>query len=242
MAEQAVWALANIAGDIDEYRKMILEQDGFSQIIAVMERNPDKLSVLKNCIWCLSNLCRNQNRIPGLFDYIQPHLLFLQNLFKWDNVNVLPDICWAFAFLTNSNPEQKKTVIEYIDANKLMMLIRCNKPSIQYPALRIAGNIVSGDENDTQRMLDAGLLNVIAEIYPRASESWKKEILWIISNVTAGTPKQINMVMKMGFINLAMNEINGNSSYLQNDAFFVICNAINGGNVEQVNLKECIDS
>ena len=70
-------------------------------------------------------------------------------------------------------------------------------------------------------MLDAGLLNVIAEIYPRASESWKKEILWIISNVTAGTPKQINMVMKMGFINLAMNEINGNSSYLQNDAFLM---------------------
>ena len=39
VAEQAVWAIGNIAGDNDDYRKMILELDGFSRIIEFATKN-----------------------------------------------------------------------------------------------------------------------------------------------------------------------------------------------------------
>lgn len=60
--EQAVWALGNISGDCDEYRQMILQRNGFSVIVAFANQNMDKVGVIKNCIWCLSNLCRNPKR------------------------------------------------------------------------------------------------------------------------------------------------------------------------------------
>lgn len=232
--EQAVWALGNIAGDCDEYREIILKSNGFSFIVSFAKSNYDKIGVVKNCIWCLSNLCRNQQKLPGLFQYIQPHLKFLQQMLSCNVPEVISDACWAFSFLTEAEPEQKKTVISYINPTYLMRLICVDNIRLQTPALRMAGNIVSGDIDDTQLMLDAGLLQVLIAILPKAKEMQKKEIIWIISNITAGTPTQIQSVIDRGFIKYLISVINTESLLLQIEATWAVCNAINGGTVEQV--------
>ena len=166
--EQSVWALGNIAGDCDEYREKILQSNGFSLIIAFAQSNLDKIGVVKNCMWCLSNLCRNQQKLPGLFQYIQPHLKFLQQMLYCNVTEVVSDACWAFSFLLDAEAAQKKVVIPFVNPTYLMRLIFVDNIRLQSPALRVAGNIVTGDSEDTQLMLDAGLLQVLVSILPKA--------------------------------------------------------------------------
>jgi hypothetical protein len=63
------------------------------------------------------------------------------------------------------------------------------------PTLRALGNIVAGEDRHTQAALDAGLLAVpsLVEIFtdpPTAAV--RKEVLWMLSNVAAGTPTQMH--------------------------------------------------
>lgn len=236
VAEQAVWAIGNIAGDNDDYRKMILELDGFSRIIEFATKNQGIKSAVRNCVWCLSNLCRNQQRVEGMFCHIRPHLEFLSQLMRYNDEEIVADVCWAFSFLTESSNEQKKEIIPSVDPPLLMALICTKNPRIQCPALRIAGNIISGeDNNDTQKMIDAGLVPILVALMKSATDTRKKEILWIISNITAGSTSQINVVISYGFIPYLVGIVSWKDNpILFNDALFALCNAINGGNAEQV--------
>lgn len=119
-----------------------------------------------------------------------------------------------------------------------MLFILYTNSHLQCPALRIAGNIVSGDKDDTQRMIDAGLINVLMRIFPYAQDIQKKEILWIISNVAAGTPKQIKVLIDCGLIRDLIHIINTEIDILQIEALWGISNAINGGMEEQVDMSQ----
>ena len=232
--EQSVWALGNIAGDCDEYREYILRLDGFGMIVRLAQSNIDKFGIVRNCIWCLSNLCRYQQNKEFMFSYVQPFLPFLQQIMQYNKIEVVTDACWAFSFLTDASPEQKKQVMCYIKPYDILRCILINNTNLQCPALRVAGNIVSGDRDDTQKMLDAGLVRVLLKILPNAKDIQKKEILWIISNIAAGTPQQIQTLIDNGLIKDLILIINTEIDILQVEALWAISNAINGGNEEQV--------
>lgn len=144
------------------------------------------------------------------------------------------DACWAFGFLTEVTAEQKKEVIPFVNPKYLMYLIMTDDIHMQSPALRLAGNIASGDAEDTQLLLNAGLLKVLASFLQKATEIQKREVLWILSNITAGTMQQISMVINIGFIKYCITAANNESFILQSESMWVLCNAINGGTVEQV--------
>ena len=235
--EQAVLALGNIAGDCDDYRQIILQRNGFSIVVSFAQQNIDKIGVVKNCIWCLSNLCRNSRRDSSQFPYIRPHMEFLQRLFTCNAADIAADACWAFCFLTEASVEHKKEVVRFVNPNYLVHLILAEDVHLQNPALRLAGNIVSGDQDDTQLMLNAGLLQVLLSLLGKAGSMQKKEILWILSNVTAGTTQQITAVINMGFIGYCVSVANKEGLMLQTAAMWVLCNAINGGTVEQVAVR-----
>lgn len=235
MQEQSVWALGNISGDCNEYRQYIIDLNGIEQLVELAQ-NSDKIGIIKNCVWCISNLCRYTNK-EVLFSHIQPHLPFLQQILNYKVLDVVTDACWAFSFLTDSPPNIKKEVMSYINSKQLMLFILYTNSHLQCPALRIAGNIVSGDKDDTQRMIDAGLINVLMRIFPYAQDIQKKEILWIISNVAAGTPKQIKVLIDCGLIRDLIHIINTEIDILQIEALWGISNAINGGMEEQVGVS-----
>lgn len=133
--------------------------------------------------------------------------------------------------------EHKKEVVRFVNPNYLVHLILAEDVHLQNPALRLAGNIVSGDQDDTQLMLNAGLLQVLLSLLGKAGSMQKKEILWILSNVTAGTTQQITAVINMGFIGYCVSVANKEGLMLQTEAMWVLCNAINGGTVEQVAVR-----
>jgi len=61
------------------------------------------------------------------------------------------------------------------------------------PALRTAGNIVTGDDVQTQVMINAGCLEGFVHLIRRGKRGLRKEACWAISNILAGSYEQIQV-------------------------------------------------
>ena len=73
--EQAVWALGNIAGDSPRCRDIVLRENALMPLLALLHEN-NKLSMLRNATWTLSNFCRGKNPPPD-WNYVS---VFCQKL------------------------------------------------------------------------------------------------------------------------------------------------------------------
>lgn len=60
-------------------------------------------------------------------------------------------------------------------------------------ALRAVGNIVTGDDVQTQVILNSGALPCLLHLLSSVKESVRKEACWTLSNITAGNRQQIQV-------------------------------------------------
>jgi hypothetical protein len=74
---------------------------------------------------------------------------------------------------------------------RLVALLRHPSTKIVTPALRAVGNIVSGSEAHTQRVLDAGALAAITPLIRHPKQAVCKEACWALSNIAGGSQQQV---------------------------------------------------
>ena len=82
---------------------------------------------------------------------------------------------------------------------------RHTQASVLVPALRTVGNIVTGDDNQTQIVINCNALPYLLNLLTTSpKKSIKKEACWTISNITAGTKAQIQVPCSPYFFCLDM--------------------------------------
>ena len=88
VAEQAVWAVGNIAGDHPKMRDRVLAQNALPLLCAFLERvaAEGKISPTRNGTWALSNLVRGKPQ-PQLKD-VAPAVPLLAKLLTLDDSEV----------------------------------------------------------------------------------------------------------------------------------------------------------
>lgn len=106
--------------------------------------------------------------------------------------------------------------------------------AVQTPALRTIGNIVTGNDTQTQIVINCSALPCLATLLNSPKKSIRKEACWTISNITAGTKEQIQAVIDANIIPPLINLLKNAEFDVKKEAAWAISNATSGGTMEQI--------
>ncbi|XP_050777238.1 importin subunit alpha-5 isoform X4 [Gopherus flavomarginatus] len=226
--EQAVWALGNIAGDSTMCRDYVLDcqilptllqipsPDSIDWFLALhlqtlptftsqhiqgqLLSKQNRLTMTRNAVWALSNLCRGKNPPPE-FAKVAPCLSVLSWLLFVNDTDVLADACWALSYLSDGPNDKIQAVIDAGVCRRLVELLMHGDYKVVSPALRAVGNIVTGDDIQTQTVIDAHIFPALINILQTAEFRTRKEAAWAITNATSGgSAEQIKYLVELGCI------------------------------------------
>jgi len=201
-----------------------------------------RLTMLRNATWTLSNFCRGKPQPP--FELVAPALPCLANLIFSKDDEVLTDACWALSYLSDdTGPHNQKiqAVIQSGVCKRLIELLMHKSDNVKTPALRTVGNIVTGDDNQTQIILNVGALTCLENLLQSPKKSIRKEACWTISNITAGNRSQIQAIIDAGLIKPLVELLDQKSEFeIRKEAAWALSNATSGGSPEQIRyLVQC---
>jgi len=229
--EQAVWALGNIAGDSPQCRDLVLSHGALQPLLTCMNEN-QKVSMLRNATWTLSNFCRGKP--PPMFEWVAPALPTLAHMVYSNDEEVLTDAAWALSYLSDGTNDRIQKVIEAGVCRRLVELLSHQSFSVVTPALRTVGNIVTGDDMQTQIIINSQALPRLGALLMSPKKGIRKESCWTISNITAGTKEQIQTVVDASIVPPLIDLLTNAEFDIKKEAAWAISNATSGGSKEQI--------
>eukprot|EP01133_Synstelium_polycarpum_P013299 gene13299-15631_t len=236
VSDQAIWGIGNIAGDSTGMRNMVLENGGLTVLLKALKKHPSTSTLLRNSAWTLSNMFRGKPLPPQ--EYFIQALPTLDELLNSTDTEVLCDSLWCLSYVSDAPNEQIQTILMRPNIVQRLIAILsnpANTKSLINPALRSIGNFLTGDDVQTQMVLDAGALNVLKAMLSDAKTSIRKEACWCISNITSGTRDQIEMVLQTGiFPEIIRRASPSEDLYVRKEAIWALSNACCGGKREQI--------
>ncbi|KAK7337679.1 hypothetical protein VNO77_18264 [Canavalia gladiata] len=229
--EQAISTLGNIAADSPCCRDLVLHNGALLPLLSLFNPN-STLSVLRNATWTLSNFCRGKP--PTKFELIEPAFSVLKQLIHSTDEEIIADACWALSYLSDET-ERVQVVIETGVCPRLLELLQHPSPAVLLPAMRTVGNIVAGDDAQTQLVIDNQVLPRLRQILTQNHQTnILREVCWAISNITAGTSAQVQAVIEANIIIILVHILQYAEFDIKKEAAWAISNATSAGSNEQI--------
>ncbi|KAI5173059.1 importin subunit alpha-6/7 [Nematocida sp. LUAm3] len=247
LQDQAAWAIGNIAGDGELARDALigagLTDPLVNLIDSILYSGESTLPMLKNLVWTLSNTCRGRNP-PAHPEHLDKALGILVKLVDLQDADILTDTYWAISYVCDSGINYGDKVLAAGLIEKIVALLRSFVESVPsretplksirekaiIPLLRTIGNLLTYEDPQTDCVLQMNILPILKQLYfipldHKKAAKTKKEICWILSNITAGNPSQIDLVINEGFLEILINAINSSDQLIKIEACWALCNA-----------------
>jgi len=236
--EQAIWAIGNIAGDGPELRDMVLSTGILPPLLDLLQTGNGKMSMLRNCTWVLSNLCRGKNPQPE-FEVIRNAIPTLGHLISSQDEEIVTDATWAVSYLSDGENSKIQAIVDAGLTRRLVELLYHTSTSVKTPALRAVGNIVTGTDDQTQCVLDCSALPAFCSLLQSRNQTILKETCWTISNITAGSTDQIQAVIDSNLIPPLLEVLKKGEFKAKKEAAWALSNLSTGALVAQT--RYCIE-
>ncbi len=146
------------------------------------------------------------------------------------------DACWALSYLSDGDDSRIQAVMNAEGmTDKIVSLLAHECSSVVTPAVRVLGNFVSGNDVQTQSVLNAGVLNHVSSLLQYPKKTVRKEMCWLLSNIAAGTKHQISQLMRAGNDMLSIvNTVKEAPWEIRKEATWVLSNIATGGTNDHV--------
>lgn len=127
--------------------------------------------------------------------------------------------------------------------NLVAFFYRCQTPpppcshshnNVVSAALRAVGNIVTGNDTQTQLILNCNALPSILQLLSSTKEAVRKEACWTISNIAAGNRNQIQAAIDANIFPSIIDLLQKADFKTRKEAAWAITNATSGGTVQQI--------
>jgi len=233
VADQAVWALGNIAGDGSKGRDYVISQAAVKPLLELAMSSSIQMSMLRNVVWSISNLCRGKKPPPD-YKEVEQFIPLLAQLVFADDANILADTCWAISYLSDGINENVQKILNSGLARRLVELLYHDQHTVVSSALRTVGNIVTGNDIQTQVILDCSVLKALEVLLFSEKESIRKETCWTISNLTAGTRNQLQQVIDSQIFPKLLRVMNCEDFRTKKECAWTINNATFCGSSPQI--------
>lgn len=130
---------------------------------------------------------------------------FILNL---NHEEVLNNCMWSLSYFSDGDDKQIRAVLDLGVTEYVIALLGSDKPQVVAPALRTAGNLVTGGDNLTEIVVNQGIIPHLARLLTDQRKSFRKEACWAISNIFAGSPTQIQAIFVYNNREIIKNLIN----------------------------------
>eukprot|EP00760_Papus_ankaliazontas_P009038 PhM_4_TR13959/c1_g1_i14/m.31989 len=230
--EQSIWALGNIAGDSARCRDYILGLGVVDPLMRIITHADTKLSMLRNAVWAMSNLCRGKPVVD--IEKVGPCLPTLVGLLQHYDDEVVTDACWAVSYLSDGPNDRVQRVIHSGAVPRLVHMLSAHQTQMQTPAIRTIGNIVTGSDHQTQTVINHGALPNFHFLINHPKRNIRKEVCWAISNICAGTRDQVQAVINANLVPQVIKQLTASEFEVRKEASWTISNLTSGGSPAQV--------
>ena len=75
-------------------------------------------------------------------------------LIENDKEDTITDVCWALSYISDGERDRITDLLRNDLLQKLINLMKHDNVAIAIPCLRTVGNIVTGEDNETQMVID----------------------------------------------------------------------------------------
>ena len=223
LRNQTTWLIGNLASDCLKIRDTLIKEKAFDKLITVLS-STNNIQLIKQATWAIGNFYRVKPKpkietVKKSFNIVARAM----NLIPSDN-EFLADACFILYFMTEN---YKETIKDLLDINIIPQILRnldIDVKFIQINCLRIVGNIASGNANQTQILLDYGVLNYLKKTIFNAHKQIRKETAWILSNIAAGTQKQIETLIAEDILPILNRVIKSDEPEIKKECIWAVCN------------------
>lgn len=246
--DQGIWALSNIAGDGEMLRDIILEAGALQRsadlAIRFMSSNSN-IKILRNLVWLISNLNRGRYPVPTM-ENMQRSFFVIERVVLVNDHDMIADAFWCLSYMADASSEMTDIILKSSVMKRTYDILRSFASYLQKPEtdnrlakmgefaicpiVRTLGNIVTGNEEQTNVVISMGFLPLLEPIFylyenkklPRV----RREICWLLSNVTAGTQSQILYILESSLLGLIIDAVNKHDVFIKKEAGMALFNIL----------------
>mmetsp|Transcript_5722 Transcript_5722/g.6212 ORF Transcript_5722/g.6212 Transcript_5722/m.6212 type:complete len:528 (+) Transcript_5722:65-1648(+) len=232
LRSQALWTLANIAGDCPEIRDEVLRAGVIPHLKKIFSSIED-VDTKRQLAWLVLNLVRGKPS-PD-WAYVGELVGLLESLITVEDIEALKDVAWAFSFVTDRNgPPLRALVSKSTLVGQAINLIRTvDDEDLIFTLMRGVVNVLAGDEQVVEAVIGKGILGVVHACLGHTSEKVRKQAMWALSNVMVGPLRHITAVFSHNMMLPAINLLKSDALSVRCEAVWCVSNCLQRASVEQ---------
>ena len=225
--DQALWCIGNIVGESIAYREVFVHHKIITiitQSLSLELTHTDNISKIDNQLWTLINVLTSPTPPFSITQEVLPVLSKLLSEKFPNEIHEKAATCLHLISRKLYN-DDIYTLATFINKNILQHL-NSTSESVFIPILMTCGNILAGNSDSVQILLNAGILSYLERLLCYSDTEIRKEVCWMLSNITAGTFDEIDLFLRNNFLPAVIHHLRSDVWRVRRECIYIIANIV----------------